>query len=68
MPPELLGSTGLLVAALLTVGVLWRDHMRSTADDRKQRDDWKAAALAAQATVARLTELLEHAVGRDRAG
>lgn len=38
MPPELLGPGALLVAALIAVGVLWREHLRGDADDRRQRD------------------------------
>ena len=46
IPPELLGPAGLLVASLLVIGVLWRDHLRADADDRAQRDTaiagWRA--------------------------
>ena len=45
MPPEILGPTGALVAALAgvvalsrVIVVLWRDHLRADADDRAQRD------------------------------
>lgn len=34
----LLGPGALLIAALLAVAVLWRDHLRADADDRTQRD------------------------------
>jgi len=55
----LLGPTALLVAALIAVGVLWRDHTRADADDRAQRDvaitGWKDATAA----VNRLSAALE---------
>lgn len=39
MPGDaLLGPLALLVAALLAIGVLWREHMRADQDDRDQRD------------------------------
>ena len=38
MPPEVLGPQGLLVAAVVVIGVLWRDHLRADRDDRDQRD------------------------------
>jgi len=39
VPPEaLLGPFALLAAALLAVGVLWREHLKADADDRTQRD------------------------------
>lgn len=60
MPPELLGPTGLLIALLLAVAALWRDHLRADADDRAQRDQaiagWQAQTAAtdrvADATIA----------------
>ena len=42
---ELLGPAAALAGALTVVGVLWRDHQRSDADDRAERDSWKAIAL-----------------------
>jgi len=39
VPPEaLLGPFALLAAALIAVGVLWREHLKADADDRTQRD------------------------------
>lgn len=38
MPSELLGPFALTAALLVTVGVLWRDHLRGDKDDRDQRD------------------------------
>lgn len=50
MPPELLGPTGALVAALFgitalarAIVVLWKEHLKADQDDRDQRD--KALAL-----------------------
>lgn len=45
MPPEFLGPTGLLVAALAVVAALWREHLKADQDDRDQRD--KAMAITA---------------------
>lgn len=40
MPSEqLLGPLALLVAALLAVGVLWREHLKADQDDRDQRTE-----------------------------
>lgn len=39
MPDALLGPAALLVGSLIAVGVLWREHMKADADDRKQRDE-----------------------------
>lgn len=55
MPPELLGPYALTAAALIAIGVLWRDHLRSDADVRSQRDraiDIAAAQVAATKSVA----------------
>lgn len=38
MPPELLGPTGLLVACLLVIAALWKEHLKADQDDRDQRD------------------------------
>lgn len=59
MPPELLGPTGLLVAALLAVGVLWRAHERSDKDVRDDRDEWRDLALAEQRDELRLIAAVE---------
>lgn len=58
MPPEFLGPSALLVAALVTVGVLWRDHLRADKDDRDQRDaaisGWKESTTATNRLAAAL--------------
>lgn len=66
MPPEILGPTGLLIAALAAVAILWREKVKADLRVQKDSDDWKAIALASQATVTRLTDLVEHAFSRDR--
>jgi hypothetical protein len=43
-PSDFLGPFGLTLAALAVIGVLWRDHVRSDADDRSMRD--RAMAIA----------------------
>lgn len=63
MPTELLGPTGLLVALVLAVGVLWRDHVRADTDDRRERDEWRALAASAEADIRKLTDVLERIVG-----
>jgi hypothetical protein len=45
VPDELLGPGALLVAALVTISFLWRDHLRSDTDDRAERDRWQSVAL-----------------------
>lgn len=59
MPPEILGPLGLTVAALATIAILWRDHLRSDADDRKERDDWKAIAGRYAEQIPGLTQAVE---------
>ena len=39
MPPEILGPLGLLVGAVTAVTILWREHLKADADDRRQRDE-----------------------------
>lgn len=50
MPDEIFGPHGLLVAAVLAIAVLWRDHLRADQDDRSQRDralaGWELQAAA----------------------
>ena len=65
IPPELLGPAGLLVALLLAVAALWRDHLRADADDRTQRDKAMAIAEAIVPALRNLTGALE-ADTRDR--
>lgn len=46
MPVDLADWGGPVIAALLAViGVLWKDHLRATAEDRRQRDQWRDLAL-----------------------
>lgn len=57
------------VGALVTVvGVLWRDHVRADAEDRKQRDaaieGWREQTAATN----RLASAIERANTRKRAG
>ena len=57
---QIIGPLGLTVAAVYAIKVLWADHQRSDADDRRERDEWKALALrlagVAEAAVTRATE------------
>lgn len=39
VPPELVGPVAGLILALAVAGILWREHLRADAEDRKQRDD-----------------------------
>lgn len=63
MPPEILGPTGLLVAALTAVAVLWRSHERSDKDMREERDEWRDLAQAEQRDGHRLTAAVEQLLG-----
>jgi hypothetical protein len=47
VPAELYGPLGLLVALSIAVGWLWREHLKSDEEDRRQRDE--ALALARDA-------------------
>ena len=62
MPAEILGPIGLTVAALIAVGVLWREHVKDDADDRAERDAWKALALNQGQDIRKLTDVVESAV------
>jgi hypothetical protein len=47
VPPELLNpQTGLLAAALIAIGVLWRAHVEADKDCKTDRDYWRDLALA----------------------
>lgn len=63
MPPELLGPTGLVAAALAAVAVLWREHLRTDKDVRDERNEWRELALAEQRDGSRLTAAVEAALG-----
>lgn len=45
MPAEILGPTGLLLAALIAVGVLWRSHMQQDAETRADLAYWRDLAM-----------------------
>lgn len=59
MPPEVLGPVGLTIGLLVALSVLWREHVRSDEDDRKQRDialeGWRAQTEATK----RLADAIE---------
>lgn len=59
MPPELFGPAGLLVALLVAVAALWRDHLRADAEDRKQRDNALAGWAAQTEATNRLATAIE---------
>ena len=72
MPPEILGPFGALVAALIAVGVLWRNHERNDRDVIAQRDramaGWEAQTKATNdVTLAtnKLAEAVERRAKRD---
>lgn len=70
IPPELLGPAGLLVASLLVIGVLWRDHLRADADDRAQRDTaiegWRAQVEATNRLISASNRLAAAIEARNR--
>ena len=63
--PELLGPFGLVVGAVVALGVLWREHLRADAEDRRQRDDAIAEAREQTAVTKRLADALEARNRRD---
>lgn len=56
---QVLGPLGALVGAVVTVVVLWREHVKADADDRAQRDKAIAIAETAVAGLARLADAWE---------
>lgn len=66
VPPELLGPAALTVGALIVVGVLWREHLRADAEDRKQRDDQLAINEKLRDTISQLSGALEQDSERRR--
>jgi hypothetical protein len=58
VPIELFGPSALLVAALMVVGALWREHLRHDADVRKTRDEaiigWRGQSEATKEVAAML--------------
>jgi hypothetical protein len=63
VPDEFLGPEGLLIAALVTVGVLARLHFQSDVRDRAERDEWKRLYLGARVEFHKLAEADEGALG-----
>lgn len=59
VPNELLGPFALLIAALATIGVLWRDHLRADMDDRGERDEWRAIAQRYSEQIPGLTQSVD---------
>lgn len=59
--PDLTTAAGVIVALATVVGVLWRDHVRADAEDRRQRDvamdGWKAQTAATNLVADEITEL-----------
>jgi len=40
LPPDVVAIGGAIITALVAVvGLLWREHLRADAEDRKQRDE-----------------------------
>lgn len=56
MPPELLGPYALTAAALIAIGVLWRDHQTTIRDLRVARDRAIEIAAAQVAATNRVAE------------
>lgn len=71
IPAEIFGPTGLLVAAIVAVVVLWRDHMRADTDDRRQRDTalegWRSQTAATERLAEAIEEGNRDATSRHRA-
>ena len=59
MPDALLGPLALLVGALIAVGVLWKSHVDSDNDVRKQRDEALAGWRAQTTATDRLANAIE---------
>lgn len=66
MPDSVYGPLGALVVLSVTVvtlakaiKVLWDDHQRANAEDRADRDAWKALALDSERDISRLTKVIE---------
>lgn len=63
--PELLGPYGLVIGALVLIGLLLKDHKRADDEDRRQRDEAIAGWKDATAAVNRLAAALEERNRRD---
>ena len=61
VPPELLGPYGLLIGALLLIGLLLKDHKRADDEDRRQRDramdGWESSTTAVNRLAAAFEDL-----------
>lgn len=59
--PDLTTAAGVIVALVTVVTVLWRDHQRADAEDRRQRDvaieGWKAQTNATNVLADDVVEL-----------
>lgn len=65
---DLTTVAGVLAAAAGIIGILWRDHVRADAEDRKQRDEAIAGWREQTAATNRLATAIERANTRKRAG
>jgi hypothetical protein len=59
VPDELLGPGALLIASLVAIGFLWRDHLRSDTDDRSERDEWRSIAVRYAEQIPALTQAVD---------
>lgn len=59
--PDLTTAAGVIGALAVVVGILWRDHQRADAEDRRQRDvaieGWKAQTDATNVLAEDVVEL-----------
>lgn len=65
-PEQIYGPLGAVVVLSIIVTVfakaikvLWDDHQRANAEDRADRDAWKALALDSERDISRLTKVIE---------
>jgi hypothetical protein len=68
MPADPLTVAGVVAIAGTIIGILWRDHLRSDTEDRKQRDEAIAGWRASTAALNRLSASLERQNNRKRQG
>ena len=62
-PPELLGPYGLVIGALVLIGLLLKDHKRADDEDRRQRDRAMDGWESSTAAVNRLAAAFEDLAG-----